>query len=66
MAQPERGEPRSGSLLIAVEQLAVEQLEAAHDRYEPERSDITSSQNSAGDGRWREPRPEPPLELLTE
>lgn len=61
MAQPARGEPRSGSLLIAVEQ-----LEAAHDRYEPERSDITSSQNSAGDGRWREPRPEPPLELLTE
>ncbi|MFG2703108.1 hypothetical protein [Streptomyces sp. NPDC048386] len=32
------------SLLVAVEQLAV-----AHDRSEAERSDITSSQNSAGD-----------------
>jgi hypothetical protein len=31
-------------LLVAVEQLAV-----AHDRSEAERSDITSSQNSAGD-----------------
>ncbi|MET7854677.1 hypothetical protein ACQF36_22730 [Streptomyces sp. Marseille-Q5077] len=34
----------SVSLLVAVEQLAV-----AHDRSEAERSDITSSQNSAGD-----------------
>ncbi|WP_405848369.1 hypothetical protein [Streptomyces sp. NBC_01518] len=31
-------------LLVAVEQLAV-----AHDRSEAERSDVTSSQNSAGD-----------------
>ena len=31
-------------LLVAVEQLAM-----AHDRSEAERSDITSSQNSAGD-----------------
>jgi hypothetical protein len=29
--------------------LGVEQLTAAHDRHEAERSDITSSQNSAGD-----------------
>ncbi|MGW2539694.1 hypothetical protein ACWC5I_02165 [Kitasatospora sp. NPDC001574] len=29
--------------------LAVEQLSAAHDRYEAERSDVTSSGNSAGD-----------------
>jgi len=29
--------------------LAVEQLTTAHDRYESERSDTTSSQNSAGD-----------------
>lgn len=29
--------------------LAVEQLATAHDRSEAERSDITSSQNSAGD-----------------
>jgi hypothetical protein len=34
----------SVDLLVAVEQLAV-----AHDRSEAERSDITSSQNSAGD-----------------
>lgn len=34
----------SVGLLVAVEQLAV-----AHDRSEAERSDITSSQNSAGD-----------------
>lgn len=34
----------SVSLLVAVEQLAL-----AHDRSEAERSDITSSQNSAGD-----------------
>ncbi|WP_326759079.1 hypothetical protein OHB35_14970 [Streptomyces phaeochromogenes] len=34
----------SVGLLVAVEQLAV-----AHDRSESERSDITSSQNSAGD-----------------
>ncbi|MFF4802297.1 hypothetical protein ACFY1U_28495 [Streptomyces sp. NPDC001351] len=34
----------SVSLLVTVEQLAV-----AHDRSEAERSDITSSQNSAGD-----------------
>ncbi|MEU9473439.1 hypothetical protein AB0D78_44220 [Streptomyces avermitilis] len=34
----------SVSLLVAVEKLAV-----AHDRSEAERSDITSSQNSAGD-----------------
>jgi hypothetical protein len=33
-----------GGLLVAVEQLAT-----AHDRYESERSDVTSSQNSAGD-----------------
>jgi hypothetical protein len=29
--------------------LAVETLSAAHDRHESERSDVTSSQNSAGD-----------------
>lgn len=29
--------------------LAVHQLAGAHDRHEAERSDITSSQNSAGD-----------------
>ncbi|MEU6234485.1 hypothetical protein [Kitasatospora sp. NPDC047058] len=29
--------------------LAVEQLSGAHDRYEAERSDVTSSGNSAGD-----------------
>ncbi|CAM5678096.1 hypothetical protein SALBM311S_02147 [Streptomyces alboniger] len=34
----------SVNLLVTVEQLAV-----AHDRSEAERSDITSSQNSAGD-----------------
>ncbi|MDT0411094.1 MULTISPECIES: hypothetical protein [Streptomyces] len=34
----------SPALLIAVEELAT-----AHDRSEAERSDITSSQNSAGD-----------------
>ncbi|WP_345943342.1 hypothetical protein [Streptomyces sp. SID8352] len=34
----------SPALLIAVEELAI-----AHDRSEAERSDITSSQNSAGD-----------------
>ncbi|WP_406489711.1 hypothetical protein [Streptomyces phaeochromogenes] len=34
----------SVGLLVAVEQIAV-----AHDRSESERSDITSSQNSAGD-----------------
>lgn len=34
----------SPALLIAVEELAT-----AHDRSESERSDITSSQNSAGD-----------------
>lgn len=34
----------SPALLIAVEELA-----AAHDRSESERSDVTSSQNSAGD-----------------
>lgn len=34
----------SPALLIAVEELAI-----AHDRNESERSDITSSQNSAGD-----------------
>jgi hypothetical protein len=33
-----------GGLLVAVEQLTT-----AHDRYESERSDTTSSQNSAGD-----------------
>ncbi|MEU7024460.1 hypothetical protein ABZ990_27975 [Streptomyces sp. NPDC046203] len=34
----------SPALLLAVEELAI-----AHDRSESERSDITSSQNSAGD-----------------
>lgn len=29
--------------------LAVETLSAAHDRHESERSDVSSSQNSAGD-----------------
>ena len=42
-AKKEGGGTRVG-LLVAVEQLAV-----AHDRSEAERSDITSSQNSAGD-----------------
>ncbi|MEV8476905.1 hypothetical protein [Streptomyces sp. NPDC051173] len=44
MEQREHAEPGSGYLLIAVEQLT-----SAHDRYESERSDVTSSQNSAGD-----------------
>ncbi|MDO0936594.1 hypothetical protein QQY66_34610 [Streptomyces sp. DG2A-72] len=43
-AKKEGGGGTSVSLLVAVEQLAV-----AHDRSEAERSDITSSQNSAGD-----------------
>lgn len=37
-------ETSGGGLLLAVEQLS-----AAHDRHEAERSDPTSSQNSAGD-----------------
>ena len=40
----QEGGGTSVSLLVAVEQLAL-----AHDRSESERSDITSSQNSAGD-----------------
>ncbi|WP_406303728.1 hypothetical protein OHA61_16990 [Streptomyces sp. NBC_00885] len=46
-AKKPKGEERTGSnvgLLLAVEDLAT-----AHDRSEAERSDITSSQNSAGD-----------------
>jgi hypothetical protein len=41
---PESGQADSGGLLLAVEQLS-----AAHDRHEAERSDPTSSQNSLGD-----------------
>ncbi|WP_187145023.1 hypothetical protein [Streptomyces sp. So13.3] len=40
----EEGADTDVGLLIAVDQLAM-----AHDRSEAERSDITSSQNSAGD-----------------
>ncbi|RSN18765.1 hypothetical protein DMH25_00460 [Streptomyces sp. WAC 01325] len=43
-AKKAEGGGTSVSLLVAVEQLGV-----AHDRSESERSDITSSQNSAGD-----------------
>ncbi|MDX3224526.1 hypothetical protein [Streptomyces sp. ME19-01-6] len=42
--KPREGGGTSVGLLVAVEQLAI-----AHDRSEAERSDITSSQNSAGD-----------------
>jgi hypothetical protein len=43
-ARKKEGGGTSVGLLVAVEQLAV-----AHDRSEAERSDVTSSQNSAGD-----------------
>ncbi|MFG2785859.1 hypothetical protein ACGFY7_49610 [Streptomyces prunicolor] len=43
-AKKKEGGGTSVGLLVAVEQLTV-----AHDRSEAERSDVTSSQNSAGD-----------------